>query len=191
MNQRNLTTALLLFVLACVNAGVAAEKDSDAKTEKGNKATQAEAIFEKIKSMSGEWVHTKGPIKGTVGLSVRVIAGGSAVVERQFPGTPMEMITVYHLDGDEVMLNHYCVLGNQPRLKATMGDGKNTIMFSFVGATNLASRNDPHMHEGWLTFVNKDSIKSSWTKFVDGKAAEEHSFELIRKKKKDKSKKAR
>ena len=117
--------------------------------------------------------------------------GGSAVVERQFPGTPMEMITVYHLDGDEVMLNHCCVLGNQPRLKAAVGDRKNTIKFSFVGATNLTSKDDPHMHEGWLTFVSKDSIKSSWTKFVDGKAAEEHSFELIRKKKQDKTRKDR
>lgn len=191
MNHRNLAVVLLLFALGCVNSVDAAEKDGDAKTDKGRKARQAEAIFEKIKSMSGEWVHAKGPVKGTVGLSVRVIAGGSAVVKRQFPGTPMEMITVYHLDGDEVMLNHYCVLGNQPRLKATMGDKKNTIVFSFVGATNLASKNDPHMHEGWLTIVNKDSVKSSWTKFVDGKAAEEHSFELTRKKYQAKSEKAR
>ena len=115
-------------------------------------------------------------------LSVRVIAGGSAVVERQFPGTPMEMVTVYHLDGDEVMLNHYCMLGNQPRLKATMGDEKDTIVFNFVSATNLASKNDPHMHEGKMTFVDKDSIRSTWTKFVDGKAAEDHSFEMVRKK---------
>lgn len=191
MNHRNLAAVLLLFVLACVNSGVAAEKDGDTKSGKGSKARQAEAIFENIKSLSGEWVHAKGPVKGTVGLSVRVIAGGSAVVERQFPGTPMEMITVYHLDGDEVMLNHYCVLGNQPRLKAAVGDRKNTIKFSFVGATNLTSKNDPHMHEGWLTFVSKDSIKSSWTKFVDGKAAEEHSFELTRKKKQDKTRKDR
>jgi len=191
MNHRYLAAVLLLFVLVCVNSGVAAEKDGGTKSEKGSKARQAEAILEKIKSLSGEWVHAKGPVKGTVGLSVRVIAGGSAVVERQFPGTPMEMITVYHLDGDEVMLNHCCVLGNQPRLKAAVGDRKNTIKFSFVGATNLTSKDDPHMHEGWLTFVSKDSIKSSWTKFVDGKAAEEHSFELIRKKKQDKTRKDR
>lgn len=47
------------------------------------------------------------------------------------------------------------------------------------------------MHEGKLTFVGKDSIKSSWTEFVGGKAAEEHSFELTRTKKESKSDKAR
>ena len=143
-------------------------------------------IFAKIKSLSGDWEH-----RGRVALSVRVIAGGSAVVQREFPGSPMEMITVYHLDGDEVMLNHYCMLGNQPRLKATMGDEKETLVFSFVGATNLASKNDPHMHEGKITFVDKDSIVSAWTKFVDGKAAEEHSFEMTRRKNGRKSSTAR
>ena len=103
----------------------------------------------------------------------------------------MEMMTVYYLDGNEVMLNHYCVLGNQPRLKAKMGDQKDTIVFSFVGATNLASINDPHMHEGKITFVNKDSIISTWTKFVDAKAAETHTFEMTRKKKEHKSDKVR
>ncbi len=175
---------LLLSALALVSSAAAAEKDATEKATNSRKARQAKAIFEKIKSLSGEWMHAKGQAKGQVGLSVRVIAGGSAVVERQFPGTPMEMMTVYHLDGDTVMLNHYCILGNQPRLKATMGDRKNTIIFSFVGATNLASKNDPHMHQGRMTFLDRDSITSTWTKFVNGKAAEEHTFEMTRKKKK-------
>ena len=173
MYHRNLITGLLLFVVALVNSAAA----DDSK-----KAKQAQAIFEKIKSLSGEWVHAKGQAKGQAAMNVRVIAGGSAVVQRDFPGTPMEMVTVYHLDGDKVMLNHYCVLGNQPRLRATRGDQKDTIVFNFVSATNLSSPNDPHMHNGKITFVDKDSIKSTWTKWVDGKAAEEHSFEMTRKK---------
>ncbi len=186
MIHRILITGLSLFVLALVNSAGAAEKDAKAKTNDSKQAKQAKAIFEKIKSLSGEWEH-----KGQVALSVRVIAAGSAVVQREFPGSPMEMITVYHLDGDDVMLNHYCVLGNQPRLKVTMGDQKDTIVFNFVGATNLASKNDAHMHQDKITFVDKNSIKSTWTKFVDGKAAEEHSFEMTRKKKERKSDKAR
>ncbi|MBC8350807.1 MAG: hypothetical protein H8E66_02395 [Planctomycetes bacterium] len=189
MIHRSLATGLLLFVLALVNSTGAVEIDAEAKTNDRKEANQAKAIFEKIKSLSGEWEHKD--LKGQVALSVRVIAGGSAVVERQFPGSPMEMVTVYHLDGDDVMLNHYCMLGNQPRLKATIGDKKNTIVFNFVSATNLASINDAHMHQGKLTFVDKDSISSTWTKFVGGKAAEEHSFEMIRRKKERKSEKVR
>lgn len=178
MPHRILMAGPLLFVLAIVNSAGAADKDAQAKTKDGKNANQAKTIFEKIKSLRGEWEHNGAPA-----LSVRVIAGGSAVVQREFPGSPMEMITVYHLDGDDLMLNHYCMLGNQPRLKATMGDQKDTIVFSFVSATNLASKNDPHMHQGKMTFIDNDSIKSTWTKFVDGRAAEEHTFELTRKKK--------
>jgi len=191
MIHRILTTGFLLFMLALVNSVGAAEKDSKAKKNDSKQAKQAKAIFEKIKSLSGDWIATKGEHKGKVTLSVRVIAGGSAVVEREFPGSPMEMITVYHMDGNDVMLNHYCMLGNQPRMKATMGDQKNTIVFSFVGATNLASINDAHMHQGKMTFIDRDSIKTTWTMFVNGKAAEEHSFEMTRKKKERKSDKAR
>jgi len=186
MIHRILTTAILFVVLAIVNSAGAAAQDAKAKTNDSKKAKQAKVIFEKIKSLSGEW-----ECNGTPALSVRVIAGGSAVVQRDFPGSPMEMLTVYHLDGDDVMLNHYCVLGNQPRLKATMGDQKDTIVFNFSSATNLASKNDPHMHKGKITFFNKDSIRSTWTKFVDGKLAEEHSFEMTRKKPEHKTDKAR
>ena len=30
-----------------------------------------------------------------------------------------EMITMYHPDGDGLALTHYCMLGNQPRMKAS------------------------------------------------------------------------
>lgn len=165
----------LLVVCAASSLTAAAEDDTKVSSADGKKAQQAQAIFEKIKSLSGEWEN-----QGHVVLSVKVIAGGSAVVQREFPGTPMEMMTVYHLDGDEVMLNHYCVLGNQPRLKASLGDRENTLVFSFVEATNMESINDPHMHQGKLTWINKDSIKSTWTKFVDGKPDGDHSFEMTR-----------
>ena len=122
MILRILTTVFLLFLLALVTSSGAAERDSNTKKNDSKQAQQAKAIFEKIKSLSGDWIATKGEHKGKVTLSVRVIAGGSAVVEREFPGSAMEMITVYHMDGNNVMLNHYCMLGNQPRMKATMGD---------------------------------------------------------------------
>ncbi|MDP7068240.1 MAG: hypothetical protein QF637_11510, partial [Acidimicrobiales bacterium] len=184
MIHRTFIACLLLFSFALVVSVGGAEKDAKAKKKNDSKeAKQAQAIFERIKSLSGDWISTKGDNKGQVALSVRVIAGGSAVVEREFPGSPMEMVSVYHLDGDKVMLNHYCMLGNQPRMKASAGDKKDTIVFNFVSATNLASINDAHMHQGKLTFLDKDSIKSTWTMFVDGKASQEHSFELRRKKK--------
>lgn len=172
-----LSVSLVLFTSIIVAVPVAAE-DTAPNGHKGTK--EAEAIFAKIKTLAGDWEMAEGETKGQTAVSVRVIAGGSAVVERQFPNTPMEMITVYHLNGDEVMLTHYCMLGNQPRLKASRGKDGNTLIFSFAGATNMASDKDPHMHDGKMTFVNDDTIKSTWTQYIDGKAADTHTFELKR-----------
>ncbi len=191
MFHRILITGLWLSMLALVNTIGAAEEDAAANANDSKRAQEAKVILEKIKSLSGDWIHTKGEQKGQVALSVRVIAGGSAVVQREFPGSPMEMITVYHLDGDDVMLNHYCMLGNQPRMKVTMGEQKDTLVFNFVEATNLTSKNDAHMHHGKLTLVDNDLIRPTWTMFVDGKAAEAHSFEMTRRKQERKSDESR
>ena len=47
---------------------------------------------------------------------VRTTGGGSAVTETLFPGTAHEMMSVYHMDGDDLVLTHYCAGGNQPRM---------------------------------------------------------------------------
>jgi hypothetical protein len=149
------------------------------KTQAAKKPTEAEALFAKIKSLAGDWVAAKGQLQ----TSIRVIAGGSAVVETEFPGTKMEMITVYHMDGDKLLADHYCMLGNQPRFVVKLDKKDNTIVFEYAGATNLKSKDDPHMHQGRMTIIDQDNIKSVWTMFIKGKAAEHHPFELTRKKK--------
>jgi len=176
------TTSLMLLAFVLTNTSLSEENDAIEKQKESKKAKQAQVIFNKIKSLQGEWISTEGEHKGQVALSVSIVAAGSAVVEREFPGTSEEMITIYHLDGEDVLLNHYCMLGNQPRMKAKLGDSDNTILFEFVGVTNVASKDDAHMHEGKLTFVDKDTIKSSWVLYKDGKSEGEHNFEMVRKK---------
>lgn len=88
MMRRLLMTGLACAVLTTTSFSRAAEKDSSKELNDRHEAKQAEAIFEKIKCLAGDWEH-----KGHVTLGVRVIAAGSAVVQREFPGTPMEMIT--------------------------------------------------------------------------------------------------
>lgn len=157
-------------------------KHETAKKDPAKAKTDAEIVFDKIKSLAGDWVAANGKEKGKTQFSISVIADGSAVVEREFPGTKMEMITVYHLDGDKVTANHFCMLGNQPRYTAKLAKKGDTINFEFAGCTNLKSKDDAHMHHGYLTIVDQDNIKSVWTMFVKGEASEDHAFELTRKK---------
>src|SRR5262249_20178600 len=108
--------------------------------------------------------------------------GGSAVVETIFPGTEHEMVSVIHRDGPDLLLTHYCMLGNQPKMKASGKGENNKVEFKFVSATNLKSEKDKHMHDATYTFVDKDTLRSEWTHFNDGKAAGQVVFELKRKK---------
>ena len=76
---------------------------------------------DRLKTLAGEWRGTMGQRgKGEeTTVTYRLIANNSALAETLFPGTPHEMITVYHLDSDKLLLTHYCTAGNQPTLALT------------------------------------------------------------------------
>jgi hypothetical protein len=123
---------------------------------------------------------TGRPLKGFV---YRVTSGGSAVVETVFAGSDHEMVTVYHLDGDDLVLTHYCMLGNQPRMKAERGSDPKKSVFKFAGGTNIKPDSDLHMHEAVFEFIDDDHFTSSWTLYRDGKPATVAKIDLRRVKK--------
>lgn len=139
----------------------------------------AAAAYERMKSLAGSWKSSMEGEDHTSTITYRVIANGSAVVESMLAGTPMEMETIYHLDGDRLLATHYCAAGNQPRMKATKITPTSTT-FEFLDATNLPSRNAMHMGGLVLEFVDKDHVKANWTSFKDGKAEEHAIFSLTR-----------
>src|SRR5262249_46117977 len=108
--------------------------------------------------------------------------GGSAVVETIAPGADHEMVTLIHPDGSDLILTHYCMLGNQPQMKASGVGAGNQVAFQFVRATNMKSDKDMHMHNVTYTFVDRDTLKSVWTHYSDGKASGDMTIELKRKK---------
>ncbi|MFL5340042.1 MAG: hypothetical protein ACJ8F7_07815 [Gemmataceae bacterium] len=169
-----MTMRATLSILA-VLAALAAGRGEDKKT----------AAFDKFKQLEGEWVgkETGGAhdVHGDVHVKYKLTGGGTALMETLFPGTDHEMVTVIHADGPDLLLTHYCMLGNQPRMKASAPEG-NTVAFKFAGATNLKSDQDMHMHDATYTFVDKDTLKTEWLNFDKGKEAGKVVFELKRKK---------
>ena len=88
------------------------------------------------------------------------------------------MVTVYHLDGKDVVATHYCALGNQPRLKLDQSALPKKLKFDFNGGSNMDSAKDLHMHEGVVTLIDDDHIESSWQAYKDGKPAADHKITL-------------
>ena len=102
--------------------------------------------------------------------------------ETLFPGTPMEMMSVYHMDKSDLMMTHYCMLGNQPHMKADGKGATDKVPFQFVSVGNANCDKDMFMHDVAYTFVDKDTLKAEWTMFHEGKAGGKVVIELKRKK---------
>ncbi len=172
---KSLVTSELLFLLvaASLAAIVAPAMFVSAYAQVPKKTSTPEsaaAAFERFKKLEGKWNgrSTKGWEEV---LTFKTIAGGSVVVETSFDAHPNEtMMTMYHLDGDRLMLTHYCVARNQPRLVATsFSDGGKTVTFTFIDGGNLASRDRGHMDKAVFRFVDDNHATSQWTWYQDGK----------------------
>lgn len=143
--------------------------------------TPSRAAFERFKKLEGKWRgrSTKGWEET---LSFKTIAGGSVVVSTSFDAHPNEtMMTMYHLDGERLMITHYCVAKNQPRLVATSfaDDGK-TITFTFLDGTNLPSRDRGHMDKVIFRFRDDSHLTSQWTWYQNGKESWMEEIQLER-----------
>ena len=132
------------------------------------------AELEKMKSLSGTWTGT-GMMHGEekpVTYEYKTTAGGSAVVETAFPGTPMEMVSIYYEQDGNLVMKHFCMLKNQPEMKVK-NSTDNTIEFDFAGGTNMDASKDMHMGSAVFVFVDDNTIKQTWTPYQEGKAMEE------------------
>lgn len=142
--------------------------------------------LEKMKTLVGTWVMVDKDGKPTdeVVSVIKLTAGGSAVHETIFPGQPHEMISVYTAEGSDLVLTHYCMLGNQPKLKADAKSPSNKLNFEFAGGSNLDPKKDKHMHAATFTIVDADHLEIDGVGWENGGPSKEmcHGMKLVRKK---------
>lgn len=168
-------TALSIGVVGCSSTSSATQKSLARGA--ASEAKKAE-LLGAIKSLEGQWVQTTA--EGTSSITFKVSSAGSTVREIMFPGMEHEMTNMYHMDGDALILTHYCAVGNQPRLRATQLTG-NSIHFTCESVSNLATDQSMYMGEMILTIIDPNTIKETWTHFDKGERAGVAAFELTRK----------
>jgi hypothetical protein len=139
--------------------------------------------LEAIKKLAGKWEgKTKmGDQEIPVTIVYEVTAGGTAVIEKLFPGQPHEMVSVYVAEGDKVAMTHYCAGGNHPKMALKKSDAK-SVSFEMTGSEGLRSPKESHMHAMSVAFLDDNHIRESWTSFDGGVKKDEKVFELQRKK---------
>jgi hypothetical protein len=131
---------------------------------------EATHAFEQLKRLVGQW-EGKREDGSTATASYRLSGNDSFLIEEfdvvEHDG--YDMSTMYHLDGDRLMLTHYCMAKNQPRMTADLSSSNlETINFTFLDATNLKSAADGHMHSAVFNFLDEQSMEQAWTFRKDG-----------------------
>ncbi len=157
--------AVMVFLSLCAAAALAG---SDVLTPK--------QAFEKLKTLVGTWEGT-GEDAG-MKVVYKLTGAGSALIETQMPDTAMEMVSVYHMDGPDLIMTHYCAAGNQPTMKYKPGDAK-SLNFEFLKGSNMKPT-DMHIHSARIRILSADTLESDWIGYANGKPAGTETFKLKR-----------
>ena len=134
--------------------------------------------FEALKGLSGEW-RGKDTLGHQAEIRFRVTSSGTALFSELFEPNHQaqsledDMITMIHLDGDRLLLTHYCGAGNQPRMKGIASPDGKTITFDFVNATNLSSSRTGHMRQVVIKFISPDHHTELWTFAENGQESKD------------------
>jgi hypothetical protein len=175
-NLRRLAAAALLAALALPSV-----QAQGARTEDVSDKVDARVAFHLLQGLAGDWTGTAGKENIPATVTYRVGSNGTIVTEMLFPGTDHEMMTVYYLEGKNLVATHYCAMGNQPHFK--LDTAKSTLkelVFAFDGGTNLEPNKDTHVHDGKIAIVDKDKIEATWSSYAGGEKQGAHDFHLTR-----------
>jgi hypothetical protein len=139
--------------------------------------SDAAKAFERMKTLAGTW-EGKTSDGHVVSDTFQVTSAGGSLMSQLNADEPM--VSMFYLDGDHLMMTHFCPSKNQPRMKASISPDGKIITFDFVDATNLAGSEAGHMHRAVYFITDSDHLSEEWTWLQAGKRSVDH-FELHRK----------
>jgi len=148
--------------------------------------SDAQKSFDKLKTLAGSWeghVTTIPPepdIEGKlVQATLRVTSMGNALMhEMTGAGRPDDPITMLYLDGDRLLLTHYCDAGNRPRMVGKMSPDEKTVEFDFLDVSG--STQYGHMHHAVFTFLDANHHTEDWTYMNPGDKPVHARIDLLR-----------
>ena len=144
---------LMLVVLMSLCTGAFAQSD-------------AQKSFDKLKTLAGTWEATfEGkPLQ----VSLRVTSMGNALMHEMKSSGPENPITMFNMDGDRLLLTHYCDAGNRPRMVGKVSPDGKTLEFDFLDVAG--STQHGHMQHVVFNFIDSDHHTELWEfAMADGK----------------------
>ena len=173
--MKSLRFVLLLTLMLIVMFGLPWWGTASAAGE-----SEAQKSFTQLKTLAGTW---QGPVTATppqqdwnnkpVHVSMRVTSRGNTLVhEMAEPGAQDDPtrtdhpVTMFYLDGDRLLLTHYCDAGNRPRMAARVSPDGKTVEFDFVDVTGNLQYG--HMQHAVFTIIDANHHTEDWTYLEPG-----------------------
>jgi hypothetical protein len=164
----------LLFLVAVILLSSVAFAQSDVQKS-----------FDHLKTLAGTWearvttVPPQSEIEGKLmHVTLRVTSMGNALMhEMTGADRPDDPITMLYMDGDRLMLTHYCDAGNRPRMTGKVSADGKAVEFEFLDVAG--STQYGHMHHAVFTMIDANHHTEEWT-FMQGDKPVHARFELQR-----------
>ncbi len=128
--------------------------------------SDAQKAFEKLKTLAGSWEGTF--MKMSMKMTMRVTSTGNAILhEVSASGRPDDPITMIYVEGDRLLLTHFCDSGNRPRMQGKLSPDGNTVTFAFLDVSG--NTDEFLMHDIVFTMVDADHHIEAFTYSLNGK----------------------
>jgi len=170
MKSIRFTLPLILISLCAVSVAQSAGTVSDPQKS-----------FDQLKTLAGTWqasVTTDPPMKdmgdGAIAqVSLRVTSRGNALVHEMYePGKSDDPkhydhpVTMLYMDGDRLLLTHYCDAGNRPRMAARRSSDGKTLEFDLLEVSGSTAYG--HMQHAVFTMIDSNHHTEDWTYMMPG-----------------------
>jgi hypothetical protein len=143
-------------------------------------------MFDRLKMLGGSWegrMSTFPPAPDADGknahITLRVASMGHTLVhDMKIDGRTDNPFTMLVVEGDRLLLTHYCDADNRPRMIGKASPDGKTVEFDFVDISGNLQFG--HMHRVVFTFVDETHHTEDWTFMTaDGRPVRMH-VDLVR-----------
>ena len=153
---------ILIIVLAAAAVGLSQEMPM---SKTSGPQSDAQKAFEMMKTLAGSW---EGTIMGlSTHITIRVTSNGNAILhEATASGRPDNPITMVYVDGDRLLLTHYCDAGNRPRMVGKISPDGKAVEFDFLDVSGSTQRG--MMNHMVFTIIDADHHSEGATYMLPG-----------------------
>ena len=151
----------ILIILAATAIVVSAQEMPMPMPKTAGSQSDAQKAFEKLKTLAGSW---QGSVMGMpVQATIRVTSRGNAILhEMTSSAMPDNPITMIYVDGDRLLLTHYCDSGNRPRMEGKMSPDGNSVEFTLVDITGNTEKGFMNRVAFTIVDANHHNEESTW-----------------------------